>query len=294
MTGALSFLNCRFGPVGLSNVEFAGPLSMVGCHFTADTRFIDMHFRTGANFTGCVFSERPFFRASRASRPVSFYHATFRKGADLSSATFDDLSLSDIAIEDGSLTLYRSEITGTLRVMATLQRDPQRLGSELQFSATQIGCLIISAGDQRNTGEHTGPARWDLDANVYLRRAIIDRLEFYNVHFAKLLDLSGATVRSKDIETATFADIVGGWPVETVYSCFIRYSSKDAAFAGRLHAELESNGVRCWFAPEDIKIGEEFRQRIDDAIREYDKLLLVLSEHSVRSDWVQDEVGSML
>jgi hypothetical protein len=80
--------------------------------------------------------------------------------------------------------------------------------------------------------------------------------------------------------------------VETeFYSCFISYSSKDAAFASRLHAELEKNGVRCWYAPEDIKIGKEFRQTIDDAIREYDKLLLVLSEHSVRSSWVQDEVA---
>ena len=52
--------------------------------------------------------------------------------------------------------------------------------------------------------------------------------------------------------------------------------------------------MRCWYAPEDIKIGEEFRQTIDDAIREYDKLLLVLSEHSVRSSWVQDEVEACL
>lgn len=291
VAGAMSFLNCRFGAVGLSNVEFAGPLGMVGCQFTSDTRFIGMDFRAGANFTACVFSERPFFRASRAGRPVSFYHATFLKGADLSSAIFDDLSLSDGDVRDGSVTLYRSEITGTLRWMATLQRDPQSLGNEWDFSSAQIGCLIVSAGDRNNRGEYTGPARWELDTNVYLRNATVDRLEFYNVHFAKVLDLSNATLRSKEIDTATFDDVVPGWPVETeFYSCFISYSSKDAAFASRLHADLENNGVRCWYAPEDIKIGEEFRQRIDDAIREYDKLLLVLSQYSVRSDWVQDEV----
>jgi hypothetical protein len=48
--------------------------------------------------------------------------------------------------------------------------------------------------------------------------------------------------------------------------------------------------VRCWFAPEDIKIGDKFRIRIDEAIRTYDKLLLVLSEHSIRSPWVEKEV----
>ena len=294
LTGAVSCLNCQFGVVGLSNVEFDGPLAMVGCRFAADTRFIDAHLRGGANFSGCVFSEKPFFRVAHAIRPVSFYHADFLKGADLSSATFDDLSLSDIRVEDGSLTLYRSEVTGTLRLIATLQREPQPLGRELEFSAARFGGLVISAGSRLNRGEYTGPARWDLATNVYLRRTTVDLLELYNVHFG-VLDLSGARLRSKEIDTATFTEVVGGWPVETeFYSCFISYSSRDAAFAARLHSDLEKNGVRCWFAPEDIKIGEEFRQTIDDAIRDYDKLLLVLSEHAVRSDWVQDEVEACL
>jgi hypothetical protein len=74
------------------------------------------------------------------------------------------------------------------------------------------------------------------------------------------------------------------------YSCFISYSSKDEEFAERLHADLQSEGVRCWFAPEDLKIGEKFRVRIDESIRLYDKLLLVLSENSVASQWVEKEV----
>jgi hypothetical protein len=48
--------------------------------------------------------------------------------------------------------------------------------------------------------------------------------------------------------------------------------------------------VRCWFAPEDLKIGDEFRSRIDESIQVYDRLLLILSEHSVTSRWVQKEV----
>lgn len=74
------------------------------------------------------------------------------------------------------------------------------------------------------------------------------------------------------------------------YSCFISYSSKEEAFAKRLYNDLQSEGVRCWFAPEDLKIGEKFRVRIDESIRLYDKLLLVLSESSVASEWVEKEV----
>jgi hypothetical protein len=78
------------------------------------------------------------------------------------------------------------------------------------------------------------------------------------------------------------------------YSCFISYSTKDQDFANRLYADLQVNGVRCWFAPEDLKIGDRFRQRIDEAIRLHDKLLLIFSRHSVQSDWVREEVESCL
>lgn len=74
------------------------------------------------------------------------------------------------------------------------------------------------------------------------------------------------------------------------YSCFISHSSKDQEFADRLHADLQAKGIRCWLATEDLKIGDPFRQRIDEAVRRHDKLLVVLSEHSVRSSWVESEV----
>lgn len=78
------------------------------------------------------------------------------------------------------------------------------------------------------------------------------------------------------------------------YSCFISYSSIDQGFAERLYADLQNKGVRCWFAPEDLKIGAEIRTGIDESIRLHDKLLLVLSGTSVKSQWVQQEVETAL
>ena len=43
-----------------------------------------------------------------------------------------------------------------------------------------------------------------------------------------------------------------------------------------------------------MKIGERIRPRIDESIRLYDKLLLVLSEHSVASKWVEFEVEAAM
>lgn len=48
--------------------------------------------------------------------------------------------------------------------------------------------------------------------------------------------------------------------------------------------------MRVWFAPEELKISDKFRTRIDDAIRVYDKLLLVLSENSISSTWMEKEI----
>ncbi len=76
------------------------------------------------------------------------------------------------------------------------------------------------------------------------------------------------------------------------HSAFISYSSQDAIFARQLHNDLQMNGVRVWFAQEDLKIGDKFRSSIEDAIRIYDKLIVILSENSVTSEWVEREVES--
>src|SRR5262249_33815056 len=78
------------------------------------------------------------------------------------------------------------------------------------------------------------------------------------------------------------------------YSCFISYSSKNHDVAERIYADLQSNGVRCWYAHEDLKIGDKFRIQIDESIQVYDKLLLILSEHSVASQWVEKEVETAM
>lgn len=74
------------------------------------------------------------------------------------------------------------------------------------------------------------------------------------------------------------------------YSGFISYSTNDKDFTDRLYADLQNKGVRCWFAPHDMLIGARILDEIDAAIRLRDKVLLILSEHSIKSDWVEDEV----
>ena len=77
-------------------------------------------------------------------------------------------------------------------------------------------------------------------------------------------------------------------------SCFISYSGKDRNFVEKLNADLHKEGVRCWFAPEEMKMGDESRQRINQQIRIHEKLLIVLSEFSIESTWIQQEVEAAL
>jgi hypothetical protein len=76
------------------------------------------------------------------------------------------------------------------------------------------------------------------------------------------------------------------------YSVFISYSTKDQEFADRLHADLQARGVRCWFAPHAIQGGKKIHEQIDEAIKVYDKLLLILSDASMSSNWVKTEIAN--
>lgn len=78
------------------------------------------------------------------------------------------------------------------------------------------------------------------------------------------------------------------------YSCILSYASEDQAFAQQLYTDLQSKGVPCWFAPQDLKAGDKLRESIYEAIQRQDKLLLVLSEHAIGSAWVEEEVEAAL
>src|SRR5579875_1493948 len=74
------------------------------------------------------------------------------------------------------------------------------------------------------------------------------------------------------------------------FTCFISYASEDQHFVEVLYQNLQQRGVRCWFAPMNLRPGDKFPEKITEAIQHHDKLLLVLSKHALASDWVKKEV----
>lgn len=74
------------------------------------------------------------------------------------------------------------------------------------------------------------------------------------------------------------------------YSCFISYSTRDEEFARRFYSRMRDEKLRVWFAPEEMKGGQKLYEQIERAIQLHDRLLLVLSESSMQSEWVMTEI----
>jgi hypothetical protein len=177
------------------------------------------------------------------------------------------------------VNLYRANLRNANLVGANLQaanlRDANLENVTLGF--TILGDADLSGAGGLATCRHMGPS-------------ILDYQTIAKSQMLPVIFLQGCGLPEKLIE---YLPSLLQEPIQ-FYSCFISYSTKDQDFADRLYADLQVRGVRCWFAPEDLKIGDRFRQRIDEAIRLHDKLLLILSCQSVESDWVREEVESCL
>jgi hypothetical protein len=88
--------------------------------------------------------------------------------------------------------------------------------------------------------------------------------------------------------------LIGSMDPIHFHSCIVSYSSKDGDFAQRLHVDLQSKGVRCWLDQEHLKIDDRFRHANDTAIQMRDKVIVVLTKHSIASDWAESEVETAL
>jgi hypothetical protein len=53
---------------------------------------------------------------------------------------------------------------------------------------------------------------------------------------------------------------------------------------------MREANMRVWFAPEDLKGGKKLHEQLFEAIQLNDRLLLVLSAHSILSEWVMTEI----
>jgi TIR domain len=73
---------------------------------------------------------------------------------------------------------------------------------------------------------------------------------------------------------------------------FISYSRDDLHFANQLEAALNAYGFECFIDREGISVGEDWKQRLGNLIRDADTVAFVLSPSSASSKvcaWEVDE-----
>ena len=73
---------------------------------------------------------------------------------------------------------------------------------------------------------------------------------------------------------------------------FISYSSKEYDIAAKLRKAFTDRGLLVWMAPESIPAGSNYAVEIPKAIQSCDIVVLLLSENSQNSIWVQREIDT--
>jgi len=213
--------------------------------------------------------------------------------ADLSGAGLTDANLSGAGLMEANLSgagLIEANLRGAILIGANLKgaglMEANLIGAFLDnsdFTQTFVGGTVFGDNDLSTvkgleTVRHLGPSTIGIDT-IYKSKGNIPEAF-----------LRGAGVPEDFI--VYMKSLVG--KVIDFYSCFISYSTQDDDFAQRLYADLQAKNVRCYKFDRDAKWGEPVWGEIDTAIRHYDKLVVICSQHSLQSPPVIREIERAL
>ncbi|HEU5376945.1 MAG TPA: toll/interleukin-1 receptor domain-containing protein, partial [Ktedonobacteraceae bacterium] len=185
--------------------------------------------------------------------------------ADLRAANLSDADLSDAHLNGANLGF--ADLSGALF-------------AHVRFLYTTFAWVDLNGVKALETANHIGPS------TVNINTVTLPLDERTRWHF-----LLGAGFPKTHIEY--LPSLLTPRPIQ-YHSLFISYAHQDEALARRLQRDLRKNDIPCWFAPENLKIGDRIRLRIDEAIHKHEKLLLILSEAALASAWVEKEVETAL
>jgi uncharacterized protein YjbI with pentapeptide repeats len=243
----------------------------------------------GINLSGVKLKSPNFIRASFDGAKVEraeLVSADFR-GANLASAKFRNVNLKSTNFTSANLkdaTFASIEISGACF-------DFCRLG----------GTVLIDTDMSQIVGLenciHSKPSV--IDRNSLIKNSNLPRPFFYGcglsdweIEATKLFDPALRSEQRVDI-LYEIHRLQEDQPIQ-FFSIFISYSNDDKTFAEKLYEELQNVGVRCWYAPKNIKPGQKIHEQIDSAIQSYDRLLLILSKSSMQSNWVKTEIANAM
>lgn len=279
--------------IDLSNADLSNRVDLEKIDFSGvDLRRANLShsFLRESNFQGAVLSDADLTGTHLNEANFSFasLECTNLIGAQLNRARFDGADLT-------KANLSHTHLSGAFFSQTTLHGT---IFNKANLGATTFAELDLREAIGIEDFNHYSSS-FIATSTIHLSKGIIPEvfmrgcgLSDLDIEYTKLanpeLDPEQVTNITNKIHQLYLGNII------QYYSCFISYSSKDHEFAQRIHNDLQNNGVRCWFDREDIKIGDAIRPTIDRQIRLRDKLLVILSENSIQSEYVGDEVEAAL
>ncbi|MBI5136899.1 MAG: toll/interleukin-1 receptor domain-containing protein [Nitrospirae bacterium] len=192
--------------------------------------------------------------------------------ADLRRADLREANLSGVDLSEADLS---RAVVNSSRFFQTILTGTSFANARMD--ETVFSDVNLSAAIGLETCDHRGPS--SLDIRTLTRSSTLPEA------FLRGCGLPDSWI--------TYLPSLRGDPIQ-FYSCFISHAAVDEAFVKRLYDALQGKGVRCWYAPEDFKTGDRLWDTIDQAIKRHDKLLIVLSEQSLQSEWVEREVNKAM
>jgi uncharacterized protein YjbI with pentapeptide repeats len=233
--------------------------------------------------------------------------------ADLSTSNLSGANLREVDLNGADLSgadlrdayLFGGNLLGTNLEGANL-REVDLIGanlrdadlSEADLSKAEMGLTVLGGIDLSNTigleevihvrgstlGTNTIRRSMGKIPEVFLRGCGLSDLE---IESAKLYnpDLSNNEI---DEILYKMHDLRAQQPLQ-ISPLFISYSHTDSEFVDKLEGYLNKRGIRFWRDKHDAIAGR-LETQIDRAIRQNPTVLLILSENSTKSDWVQHEV----
>ncbi len=256
----------------------------------SDANFSDADL-TSANFIGADLYDADFSNTDLSGARLSNLGGADFHGADLSSAdlTYADLSGSNLKkaklrgakldyADLSNTNLSGADLIGAY-LTATKVYDANLSGVTLN-GAQLLNAIFANVDLSEVNGLeaviHRGPSTIGLDTLYKSQGKIPDSF------------LRNAGIPEDVMEH--FLPLIRNGPPIQWHSCFISYSTKNEEFARRLHSRMRAANMRVWFAPENLKGGKKLHEQLFEAIQIHDRLLIVLSKHSIQSEWVMTEI----
>ena len=270
---------------------------------------------SGADLSGACLSRVDLSQANLVWADLSEANL---EGANLSETDFSEACLNDANLFRADLSkadLFRTDLIRTDLSQTNLIGADLRQANLVGANLSQAHLSRVKVDEADFSGAVVGLTFWgDIDLSVaqgldsVVHRAPstlgVDALARSGGQIPESF-LRGCGLSDVQIQTAKFNNphltfdqiitittTVQEWLVEPkLPACFIGYIANDETFAQQLYHDLQQYGVRCWLATEDAK---EKMRPLDSSIRYHYKLLLVLSDQSLLSDWLKQEVQAAL